>query len=229
MKPKFYWDMPQYFHDPADPYNYQVNEEWLALRADRITASYAKELLVNGKSASGLGDVITQRLERRVMQKHSGWIDDESISYQDKEAVRRGLVYESEAIEWFKSVKKVCVRRCGFVERGSYLGCSPDGAMESDRALVQVKIPMPDNFLRAIMADGKDYIAQCKTELFVCDYLKNYLVIYSPELGYGFIKEIDRDPEHDKALMSKMRVAIQHQQRGEVILDDLRRRYESCQ
>jgi len=209
--PIFHFDLKQYLFDPNDPYNYQANEEWLALRADRITASVAGDLFVNGKSASGLGANIIDKLERRVMQRYSGWIDDDSLSFQEKEAVRRGIIYEREAMEWYSRKTGRRLMNCGFVQRGQFLGCSPDSVVEGERRLVQCKIPMPQNFIREVMAQGKDHLAQCKTELYVSDFEVNDLLIYSPELKLGWIREITRDPIHDRTLLSKVRVAVKHQ------------------
>ena len=86
---------------------------------------------------------------------------------------------------------------------------------------LQIKIPMPQNFLKEVMADGKDHERQCKTELYVCDYLINDLVIYSPELHTGHIREIKRDPAHDRMLLSKMRVAVRHREHATDVIKKL--------
>ena len=213
MKPKFYLEVQQHIFDPNDKFNYQTNQDWLNLRADRITASIAGDLFVKGKHITGLGSGIIEKLERRAMQKFSGWIDDESLTYSEKDAIKRGIVYEDEAAQWYEKHTGRTVATCGFVERGKYLGCSPDRIVIGfDRRLLQIKVPMPQNFIKEVMAEGKDHIAQCKTELFVCDYLVNDLLIYSPELQTGYIRHVERDPEHDKILLSKMRVAIKYRQ-----------------
>lgn len=224
-KPKFYFDIPQHIFDPNDPYNYQTNDEWLSLRKDRITASMAGSLFVSGKSSSGLGVDIIDKLERRVMQKYSGWIDDDAMSWQEKEAVKRGIVYEQMAADWYSYKTGRTLVSCGFVERGEYLGCSPDRIVSmvdsTIKRLVQIKIPMPHNFIKEVMAEGKTHVAQCKTELYVCDFDFNDLVIFSPELQTGYIREIPRDQEHDKTLLSKMRVAIHHKHKAESIVEKL--------
>lgn len=222
MKPQFYFDVEQHIFDPNDPYSYQTNEAWLALRADRITASIAGDLFVNGKHPTGLGADIINKIERRVMQRFTGWIDDEAASYAEKETIRRGIIFEREAAEWYERKTGRKVATCGFVSRGEYLGCSPDRiVLGDDRRLVQFKIPMPQNFLKEVMADGKDHERQCKTELYVCDYLINDLVIYSPELHTGHIREIKRAPEHDRMLLSKMRVAVRHREHATDVIKKL--------
>lgn len=213
MKPKFFFDVQQHIFNPENIYEYQTNQDWLDLRSDKITASIAGDLFVKGKHRTGLGSNIIATLERRALQKYSSWIDDEGISYSEKDAIKRGIVYEQEAAEWYEKKTNRSVATCGFVQRGQYLGCSPDRiVLGDDRRLVQIKVPMPQNFMKEIMADGESHVDQCKVELYVCDYLINDLVIYSPELKTGYIREIHRDPEHDKILLSRMRIAIKYQQ-----------------
>ena len=222
MKPKFYFEIQQHIFDPSDRFNYQTNQDWLDLRADKITASIAGDLFVKGKHKTGLGSDIISTLEKRALQKYTGWIDDESISYSEKDAIKRGIIFEEEAAEWYEKHTGRSVATCGFVQRGQYLGCSPDRiVLGFDRRLLQIKVPMPQNFMKEVMADGEKHVAQCKTELYVCDYLINDLVIYSPELKTGYIREIHRDPEHDKTLLSKMRVAIKYQQELYAKIDSL--------
>ena len=213
MKPKFYFDIQQYIFDPSDRSNYQSDPRWLNLRSDRITASISGDLFVKGKHKTGLGSEIISTLEKRALQKYTGWIDDTSVAYSEKDAIKRGIIYEQEAAEWYEKHTKRSVANCGFVGRGQFLGCSPDRiVLGFDRRLLQIKVPMPQNFMKEVMADGEKHVAQCKTELYVCDYLVNDLLIYSPELKTGYIREIHRDPEHDKTLLSKMRVAVKYQQ-----------------
>lgn len=232
MKPKFYFELPQHIFDPSDPYNYQTNPEWLEIRADRITASFAGELIVDGKTKDGLGKTIKKRLNKRIMQRYTGWIDDEAASWAEKEAIRRGIIFEDEAAKWYSRVKGWQVAPCGFVERGSYLGCSPDRIVVSETGprLLQIKVPMPENYLEKIIDDGHlEYVPQCKTELFVCDFEVEDLLIYSPELKTGEIIEIKRDKEFDKKLLSKTHSAVIYQYRvDKKIREQIRERDEVC-
>lgn len=212
MKPKFYFDVEQHIFDVTDKFNFQTSPEWLELRANRLTASFASELLAKGKSSDGLGKSIKKRLAKRLMQKWTGWVDDESVSWQDKEAVLRGIQYESEALEWYQLTTGRNTVPCGFVERGKYLGCSPDSFVVDGEgiAMAQIKIPMPGNFIDAIM-DYSEYISQIEMELFVCDLEKSDLVIYSPELKTGKIIPVRRNRDTDREILSKMKAAVRFQ------------------
>lgn len=221
MKPRFNFDLQQHIFDPNNWFNYQTNPEWLELRADRFTASNAADLLSKGKDKDGLSKTIKKLINSRAMQKRTGWIDDSAMSYSEKEAVTRGLVYEEEARQWYQRQTGRNVVECGFVERGSYIGCSPDGLVCDELRTVQIKIPMPADFVEAILNGWKDYVPQCHFERFVCCFKVADLVIYSPELQTGKIIEIPADPETDRNILAKMRAAVKYRDTVNAALDDL--------
>lgn len=210
MKPKFYFDLQQHIFDPNNRFNYQTNQDWLELRADRFTASNAKDLLSNGKDKDGLSKTIKKIINSRAMQNLTGWIDDSAISYSEKECITRGLVYEEEARKWYEQQTGRKIVECGFVERGKYIGCSPDGLVIDELRTVQIKIPMPANFVDAILNGWEDYVPQCHFERFVCCFKVSDLVIYSPELRTGKIIEIPADQKIDLAILLKLRTAINY-------------------
>jgi hypothetical protein len=222
MKPKFYFDLQQHIFDPENRFNYQTNPDWLELRADRFTASNAADLLSKGKDADGLSKTLKSLINSRAMQNRTGWIDDSAVSYSEKECITRGLVYEDEARKWYQRKTGRTVVECGFVERGSYIGCSPDGLVVDELRTVQIKIPMPKNFIDDIMKDGwKKYEAQCHFERFVCCFKTADLVIYSPELQTGKIIEIPADPEFDRSILSKIRSAVKYRDAANAAIDEL--------
>lgn len=221
MKPKFYFDLQQHIFDPENRFNYQTNQEWLTLRADRFTASNAAELLSQGKDADRLSKSIKTLINSRAMQNRTGWIDDSAMSYTEKECVTRGLVYEDEARKWYEWKTGRSVVECGFVERGAYIGCSPDGLVTDGLRTVQIKIPMPANFVHAILNGWKEYVPQCHFERFVCKFKVADLVIYSPELRTGKIIEIPADPDVDREILSKIRTAVKYRDMANDALDNL--------
>lgn len=227
MIPKFYFDVKQHIFDPANPYEYQTNPVWLDMRADRFTASYAAELLVKGKDEDGLGATIKTLIDRRVSERFMGWIDDSGISWSEKEAVRRGIIYEDEARKWYEQQTGLKVIECGFVERGEYLGCSPDGLIPELKRMIQIKIPLYQNYIQAALRlKGKPYIPQCEMELFVCDYEQNDLVFYNPEKKIGKIIPVKRNPETDLAILSKMRAAVRFRDNTiELLSENIRENY----
>lgn len=212
-KPKFYFDIVQHIFDPVDPFQFQASQEWLNLRANRITASYAKDLLSNGRTSDGLGKSIKKLIGKRLMGLWTGWVDDSAISFQEKECVLRGLAYERQALEWYSTKTGKDVVPCGFISRGKYIGCSPDGlVIGNELKMVQVKIPMPGNFPDAI-EDYDDHIAQIEMELFVADLQDSDLLIYSPELGIGKIIPVKRNPRTDTKILSKLKDSIRYQRK----------------
>lgn len=222
MTPKFYFDLQQHIFDPENRFNYQTNPDWLELRADRFTASNAADLLSNGKDKDGLSKTIKSLINSRTMQNRTGWIDDSAMSYSEKECITRGLVYEDEARKWYQRQTGRTVVECGFVERGAYIGCSPDGLVADELRTVQIKIPMPKNFIDDIMKDGwKKYEPQCHFERFVCKFKVADLVIYSPELQTGKIIEIPADENVDRAILSKIRAAVKYRDAANAALDEL--------
>lgn len=222
MTPKFYFDLQQHIFDPENRFNYQTNPDWLELRADRFTASNAADLLSNGKDKDGLSKTIKSLINSRTMQNRTGWIDDSAMSYSEKECITRGLVYEDEARKWYQRQTGRTVVECGFVERGAYIGCSPDGLVADELRTVQIKIPMPKNFVDDIMKDGwKKYEPQCHFERFVCKFKTADLVIYSPELQTGKIIEIPADENVDRAILSKIRAAVKYRDAANAALDEL--------
>lgn len=221
MKPKFYFDVKQHIFDPSNPWNYQTNEDWLELRKDRLTASFANDLLAKGRSVDGLSNTIKKLINKRVMQFYTTWIDDESVSYADKEELVRGLVYEQEARSWYEYETGDNVTECGFVERGKYLGCSPDGLILDKRRTLQIKIPMPANYISKCIDDGwAEYVNQCQMEMFVCDFDYADLVIYSPELGTGKRIELKRNNAVILRLLSQMRIAINYRARAFIEIEN---------
>lgn len=165
---KFHWDI------------IQGSDEWLALRAEKITASRAAPLLVNGRSESGLGAGAMTELYKVLEERLTGI---PRASFGGSSGTDWGHENEPLAIELYEHMMFVDVASVGFVELNEYIGASPDGLiLELERGLEikcrpaeHVKIVMTEKYLK------NDY-TQCQFNMWCSGYKEWDLVYFHPNL-----------------------------------------------
>jgi predicted phage-related endonuclease len=202
----------------------QRSDAWHALRAPRLTSSYAKCLFAAGKGKEenvGKRDLRMRLALARMTgraQEEDGWQSD---------AMRRGVEQEGAARLAYEAATGQLVREAGFVALNDHMaGTSLDGYLGDFEGVVELKCPKSPTHVGYIKAPGipSDYQHQIRHHLWVtgakwCDFVSFddrlpehlQLVIYRvtrEELdipGYekaavAFLKEVDALIEELNAL-----------------------------
>jgi hypothetical protein len=164
----------------------QNTPEWDQIRMGKLTGSTASEFLVKGKSESGLGTgAITL-----IYKKAAEWITQCQPYQFGNQYTDRGHDMEYLGICEYEDATFDTVVRPGFVERSSYVGCSPDGLIylgESGKKkrLLEMKCPEQAEYMRVVdlglKAVQKSYIAQVQFNMWVCGCMDADLVYYHPK------------------------------------------------
>jgi len=133
MKPIFRYDIKQ------------NTEAWDKIRLGKITASTASCLLVGKDDELGAGALTYAREKAAEIIKGSSvkpfFSDEETERGHDLEPLARAKYEET----YFVEVKNV-----GFVEKGEYVGCSPDGVVPNGNYGTEFKCFREDNHLNYI-------------------------------------------------------------------------------
>lgn len=173
----------------------QNSAEWLALRAGKITASRAKDVIAfskrDGKPLQArvdyAGDIFAELLTGEPrMQTRAAPLD----WGHDVEAGARAA-YEAETGEMVVQV--------GFVQHPllAYVGCSPDGLIGAD-GMLQIKCPYNPFVHATTWRDGmpEDHLPQIQFELWVTGRAWSDFVSYDPRMPAHrrlYIQRISRD------------------------------------
>lgn len=148
----------------------QRSDEWMALRAGRMTASNAATIAANGK---GLETYIYTLLA----EKYSG---NKGESYLSKD-MERGVEMEDQARMTYE-IEHDKVDEVGFIEMDEYTGASPDGLVGEDGG-IEIKCVNDTNYFR-VLVDGESaieskFIWQCQMLLLVSGRKWFDLVLYN--------------------------------------------------
>lgn len=160
----------------------QRSDEWFALRAGRLTASQAGDMLALVKSgeAAARRNLRTRLIVERLTGKPI------PSTYQSK-AMAQGVEREPLARAAYESSSGNLVEEIGFISSGDYMvGCSPDGVeLDGDRVrrIIELKCPEPTAHLE-YLKNGEmpaGYRAQVAHALWVsgaevCDWMS-----YNPD------------------------------------------------
>ena len=140
----------------------QGSDEWLALRAGRVTASRVADVVAKTKTGWGasranyMAELIAERLTGAPAEKFTN------------AAMQWGTDKEPEARTAYEFMAGVDVVQVGFVHhpRIAMSGCSPDGLVDDD-GLVEIKCPNTATHLDTLLGrtvPGK-YITQIQWQL----------------------------------------------------------------
>lgn len=151
----------------------QLSPEWFAARLGYGSASHADDMVAKSGSKGRIDYALKLAWER-----HTGELSEPG--YLSPE-MQYGIDNEPMAIAAFEATGYM-VERVGFVKHPSipWLGCSPDGLIVGEKALIQVKCPKASTHKRYWYMNEmpKEYFAQCTLELAVCEYDVCYFVSY---------------------------------------------------
>lgn len=191
--PKFHL-IPQHYREGLF---WQTNPAWLKLRKGRITGTDITALYQKSDSA-GYQDLVG----RVAMERAT------NVMFSEKrinDAMERGLEYEDEARKAFVAQTGKNVAEFGFIGFGETTGFSPDGIIPDLMETLEIKIPLPENFVSNCMGKAeKAYVKQCLWGLKILGYKTCNLWIYSPELKVGHLIKIDSDSDFNSECDQKL-------------------------
>lgn len=157
----------------------QLSPEWWQARKGIPTASNFGRIITpkTGKLAAAADDYICELIADQYR------IDPEE-RYQNA-AMRHGTETEPEARRWYEMEYGVNVEQVGFVtmDDGRF-GCSPDGLIDGQRGLLQIKCPNAKTQIRYLLDDclPDEYKTQVHGELIVTEYEWSDFLSYCPGL-----------------------------------------------
>lgn len=184
------------FHDVE-----QGSDAWFELRRGMLTGSAFKELM-SGESTKGYFGLIYKTIAEIITEE----VEENYKS----DAMQRGNDLEEDARILYEDIKGVIVREVGFVTNdlvfSDYVGISPDGMVEEDNGMIEIKCPMPKTHI-GYLEKGvlpNEYKWQVQGQLLVtgsdyCDFMS-----YHPSIKPMIIRVYPDVKMHDEL---KMRMA----------------------
>lgn len=142
----------------------QGSEEWLAIRAGRITGTAAKTFLVNGKGEGGLGAGALTEIDRIIEEKLTG---KPRMGFSGGKAADFGHEWEGIGREDYEVQNFVEVKQVGFISLGEYIGCSPDGLVGDDGGFENKSLPKEHIGVVRKNKPLAEHVEQCEYCLFV--------------------------------------------------------------
>lgn len=171
----------------------QRTDEWIQLRAGKLTGSAAKDMLASIKSgeAAARRDLRYKLLAERLSgcSQEDGYVNA---------VMQWGIDHESAAIAAYEEATSAFVEPVGFCELEHLLaGTSPDGFVGAD-GLVSIKCPKTSTHLRYLRDGGEpsEHAAQNLHELWITGRAWIDFVSFDPRLPGAmqlFIVRVHRD------------------------------------
>lgn len=172
----------------------QGSPEWHKLRAGKFTASTVAALFMK-ESTKGYQDLLKKIARERLTGN--------PVETFKSEWMQRGSELEGRALRQYEFDNFILVKKIGFIEIDSWIGCSPDGLV-SEHGMIQVKCPKWNTWFDAEIE--KDYIIQCQAEMWIAGREWNDLYYYDPELESKVFK-IRRDENIIKEIQTRIDIA----------------------
>lgn len=196
----------------------QQSEEWFDVKLGKLGSTTLGTLLVDGKSASGLGAGALTNLYRIAGEIITG---ESESDFTGSRATERGNDLEPFARKYYEDATFTKVHEVGFVEMSDFVGCSPDGLID-DAGLIEIKCLNAREFVKASVQGNKykidtAHIKQMQAQMFVtgrkwCDY-----VLFHPSFKNPMIKT---RVMRDEAIMHK------YETRTKVFINELEKLVE---
>lgn len=199
----------------------QYSDEWWSHRNGKPSASNAKKLITStgapSKSAADYSTYLAGCL-------YAGADID---PFEGNRHTERGTDTESEARSDYRLLKGVGVSEIGsFTDDMEQYIASPDGVIESEKGLLEIKVLKPANHINALMYYNKHkrppplYVPQCQMSLFVSQYDYLDLEFYNPNLP-SLIIRIEPDEKIMKSLESQLLACIAERSKTLAILEGM--------
>lgn len=174
----------------------QGSDEWHQLRLGKVTASRLSDVLASGRGGG----------ESKTREKYKNELIRERLTGKRVEgytntSMERGTALEPLARAFYEVKNNVFVDQVPFVIHPtiSEAGCSPDGLVGDD-GLIEIKIPNPENHVKALMTDNKElistYFEQVQWQLACTNRKWCDLISFDPDMPEEFqfsIVKIHRD------------------------------------
>lgn len=174
----------------------QGSPEWLDARSGIVTMSRLKDLLVNGKDASGFGSGAISYMHELIGERMTG----EALPWQGNAHTERGHEMEPIARELYEQATGNATEEVGIIIRDVLrsndvycVGYSPDGLVGQDGA-IEIKSKLP-KFQVEVLLSGeipKEHIAQIQGGLWASQREWLDFVSYWPGMPL-FVKRAYRD------------------------------------
>ena len=210
----------------------QGTEEWFSVRAAKLTASRASDMMAQPRKGST--ESVTKRNLRvqLALERITGRPEIDPYTNAD---MRRGTELEPVARALYEARSGVFVDTVGFVESTEIPGCgaSLDGYVDDFAGVIEIKCPRPAIHLEYLRGGGlpSDYKEQVWHALTVtgaawCDFISfcplfpapldlwvyRYLATSFDQVAYKmacrlFLSEVDREAESIRAMLPQPEVA----------------------
>lgn len=182
----------------------QRSDEWRALRAGRITASRAKDVLAKIKT----GEAADRRNYRMqiLAERLTGIPQDSDYINGD---MQWGIDHEDAARNAYEVRTGVLVHQVGLVMHdGLPVAASPDGLIDAD-GCSEIKCPRTTTHIGYLSAGRcpPEYIAQVQMQLWIAERQWCDFVSFDPRLPAKlqlFVHRVQRDDEYIKTLESEI-------------------------
>lgn len=152
----------------------QGTEAWHQLRLGKFTASDAKTIATNGV---GLDTLVFQKVAEILTGKSA-------IAPYTNADMERGKELEEMARNSYEIDTSIVVERVGFVELDEYIGCSPDGIIDTE-GMQEIKCPNDANYARYRFEKkiNAEHYWQMQMQMYImgrkwCDY-----VVFNPNFN----------------------------------------------
>lgn len=176
----------------------QGTDEWLALRAGRITASECGNL-VTPLFKIRTGEMVQTYLAKKLAEK---WIG-RPLPEDDFNSVPTefGSILEQFARPYFEMITGTPVSTCGFITTDDDLcGCSPDGIVNGNEG-VEIKCPGHKKHTKNLLGGElpEDHIIQVQFSLFVTGWDVWHFMSYRHDMP-PLVLKVERDEKAQSAI-----------------------------
>lgn len=159
----------------------QGSPEWLAVRAGRLTASRAADMLAKDRSGKGPG-VSRENLKwEQVIEGITGQPTAEKFK---SAAMQRGTALEPQAITAYEELTGSLVRTCGFLAHTTLAaGASPDGYLGDFQILISIKCREVKAHAEHLLTGTipNDALQQMRHELWLTGAVDHHYVSWHPD------------------------------------------------
>jgi putative phage-type endonuclease len=155
----------------------QNTDEWMKVRAGKITGSRCAPLMASGRWLNGFGagaKTLAYELANEILMEvlPESWGGNRWTEF--------GHEHEDIAREAYEQTFFTPLEQVAFVEKNGYIGTSPDRLVVGEKKGVEIKC-LPKKHIYIFM-DGKaedSHYYQCMWNMWVCDYDEWDLVYYN--------------------------------------------------
>lgn len=174
----------------------QGSEDWLALRLGKFTASEGHTIATNKVGLDTL-------CFKKAAEVKTGKAKESYTNFD----MDRGVELEEMARNSYEIETGIVVKRLGFVELSEWVGCSPDGTIDTD-GLQEIKCKDDANFAKFAYSReiDKDHYGQMQMQMYIMDRKWCDYVVFNPNFDNNIIIErVKRDEEY----IEKIRIGLE--------------------